>query len=466
MWGSGAKIALVAWVATLLVAPSIGYALGVQGKNIENRALARGPGWSLHTLTHSSAWHHAADAFSDHMPFRDTAIRWRAETEFNVFRDSPRPAAVIVGRDRWLFLREEFGTCEEYPDGTALQVAQAFDLAHAAAAASGRELYTLIVPAKSSVEAEHYRGSQYTFETCPRARERSLEQLLRGKPGVIDLWSAFRDAKRAGNDLWIPNDSHTDAEGSIVIARAVVKAIRPAAWQEGLEQSGAPVSYVGDLDVLAGIEDSTQRHDLIVHGAPRDPIRRPLLQFGDSQLAVADQAIAPYVPTRQTEPIDAMLFGSVKTETIRAARLIVVETVQRTAYQRVLGFFYPLRLIDAFLPDIHDRLPAAYGDHPEGTALTLAAGVSTVPLRSRADQPGSWRLVLFTVMQAPAPPDVALLDVAGQPRTSPDSARGQLPAGSLIALAIPPAIPLADVRLSVSAPAGATLSPLQIAPLP
>ena len=116
MPGRVARIALVVWVAALLVLPVAGYALGFRGKNIDNRTLAKGPGWSLHTLTHSSAWHHAADAFSDHMPLRDRAIRWRAETEFDVFHDSPRPDDVIVGRDGWLFLHEEFDTCTLYPD--------------------------------------------------------------------------------------------------------------------------------------------------------------------------------------------------------------------------------------------------------------------------------------------------------------------------------------------------------------
>jgi hypothetical protein len=40
-----------------------------------------------------------------------------------------------------------------------------------------------------------------------------------------------------------------------------------------------------------------------------------------------------------------------------------------------------------------------------------------------------------------------------------------LPAGSVVALAIPPGVPLSQVRLSVDAPAGAKLSALEIAPL-
>jgi hypothetical protein len=466
MAGRLAKIALLGWVGTLLLVPVAGYALGFRGSNIENRTLAKGPGWSLHTLTHSSAWHRAADAFSDHMPLRDRAIRWRAEAEFNVFQDSPRPDSVIVGRDHWLFLQDEFQTCKLYPAVTPLQVAQAFQLARAAATSSGRELYTMLVPAKTTIEAEHYRSSQYSFEACPRAREQELERLFRGQPGVIDLWNPMRAAKREGGDLWIPNDSHTDTSGSIVIARALVEAIRPSAWQEGLEQSGPTYPYVGDLDVLAGITNTAKRHRLVVHGTPRAPIRIPLLALGDSQLDDSSPELDPYLPARHDFGLDQLLFGGIPRETIQAAHVILVESVQRGTYQRVTSFFYPLPLIDAFLPDIH-RLPAAYA-LPGSTArstLTLAPGVRNVPVRAKDDDVGAWRLLVFSVLTADQPLNVALLDAAGHPRSSPDSARGALPVKSVIALAVPPGVALGDVRLSIDAPTGATLSPLQVAPL-
>jgi SGNH hydrolase-like domain, acetyltransferase AlgX len=463
MRGRVAKLALIAWVGALLLLPLAGYALGFRPENIENRTLAKGPGWSLHTLAHSSAWHHAADAFSDHMPLRDRAIHWRAETEFDLFHDSPRPDLVLVGRDNWLFLREEFTTCELYPTITPLQIAQAFQLAHAAARSSGRELYTMLVPAKATIEADHYRDAQYSFESCPRAREQELERLLRGQPGVIDLWSAFRAAKRGG-DLWIPNDSHTDTRGSIALAHALVDALRPSAWEPGLEQSGPATSSIGDLDVLAGITNTAQRHPLVLHGTPKNPIREHLLAFGDSQFEDSDPEVAPYVPDRQVLGLDGLLFGAVPRPVIRAAHLIVVESVQRTTYQRVVAFSYPLPLVDAFVADIQ-RQPARYADNAMSSPLTLPAGVVNIPIAAASDDARAWRLLVFKVLAAGAPLNFALLDAGLIPRASPDSARGAMPAGSVIALAVPPGVAMRDVRLSIDAPAGATLSPLQIAPL-
>jgi acetyltransferase AlgX (SGNH hydrolase-like protein) len=464
MIGRVARIALIVWVGCLLLLPVVGYALGFRGKNIDNRTLAKGPGWSLHTLTHSSAWHHAADAFSDHMPLRDRAIRWRSETEFKVFRDSPRPEVVIVGRDHWLFLHEEYDSCALYPTVPTAQVAQAFELARAVAGASGRELYTMLIPAKATIESDHYRTSQYTFEACPRAREQELERLLRGKPGMIDLWTPMRAAKRAGRDVFKPNDSHADTLGSILIAKALVQAVRPSAWEEGLEASGPAYPFVGDLDVLAGLTDTADAHELILHGTPKHPIRTPMLSLGDSQFDQSTPEIAPYFPTRQAASLDGMLSGGVDPALIRSARILVVESVVRDAFARVSAYFYPLQLIDALLPDI-PRLPATYGDARKPAPLTLPAGVINTPIHAKQDDVGRWRLVVFTVIDAGTGLSVALVDADGAQRFSPGSARGALSNGSLVGMAIPPGIAASDVQLSVNAPAGAKLSPLEIAPL-
>jgi hypothetical protein len=465
MPGRIGRLALVAWVAVLLVIPAAGFALGFRGENIDNRTLAKGPGWTLHTLTHSSAWHHAADAFSDHMPLRDRAIRWRAETEFNVFHDSPRPNDVIVGRDQWLFLHEEFTTCTLFPTVPTGLVAQAFALAHAVARGSGRELYTLLIPAKSTIESDHYRSSQYTFEACPRAREQELEALMRQQPGSIDLWGPMRAAKRAGGDLWLANDSHLDARGSILLTKALVQAIRPSSWQEGLEEAGPPSPSVGDLDVLAGITDTRPRHSLVLHGAPKQPITTPTLTIGDSQFVDSGPEITPYFSSRQDVSLDAMLSGGVTPDLIRAARLVIVESVQRQTFSRVSTYLYPEQLIDALLPDIHG-LPASYGEDPPGSGVTLGAGITNTRVRTERDDAGTWRLLIFKVLAATAPINVSLLDAQERPRATPDSARGALAVGALVGMAVAPGVPLSEVQLSIETSGATRLSPLRVAALP
>jgi hypothetical protein len=465
MRGRVLKLALIGWAGALLVAPGAAYVLGVRGHAIENRALTSGPALGIGTIFHSSQWHRAASAFSDHLPLRDRMIRWRAEVELEVFSDSPNPSVVIVGRNHWLFLHEEFDVCSAWPTVEPRWVAQAFELAYAAATASGRQLRILIVPAKSTIEADHYRSSQYSFERCARAREQRLEELLRGRPGVVDLWSAMRAAKRAGQDLWLKNDSHTDAAGSIVIARSLVRSVRPSAWQEGVERSGPRYAYAGDLGVLAGIPIKEPRHRLLVHGTPRNPIRVPTLALGDSQLDDSDPAILPYFPARQQRSIDLLGARGVPPAEIRAARILVLESVLRTAYERV-AFGLPSPLIDALLPDIRS-VPGAYSapHQTTGSTLTLAAGPTTLGVRSARDDAHSWRLLVIDVRAAPQLITLALVDSSGRALVTPASSRTALPAPNRVALAIPPGMPLGGVRIAISAPGGATLSAPRLAPL-
>jgi hypothetical protein len=466
MRGRVLKIALISWVATLLVAPAAAYVLGVRSHANENRALATVPPLSIGTIVHSGAWHRAAAAFSDHLPLRDRMIRWRAEVEFNVFSDSPNPSVVIVGRNHWLFLHEEFDVCSAWPTVQPLWVAQAFELAYAAAKASGRELRILIIPAKSTIEADHYRSSHYSFEGCARAREQRLEALLRGQPGVVDLWSALRAAKRRGGDLWLENDSHTDTAGSIVIARSLVRSLRETAWQEGVETSGAEYGYSGDLGVLAGIPTRTPRHKLVLHGRPSNPIRAPLLALSDSQLEASDPEILPYFPARRELSIDLLGARGVPAATIRAARILVLESVVRTAYERV-AFGLPAPLIDALLPDIRSA-PAAFGAPQQTTSstLTLTGAPTTLGVRAAHDDAHSWRLLVIDVRAAPQLITLALVDPSGHALTTPSSARVALPAPNTVALAIPPGVSLAGVRVAISAPGGATLSAPRLARLP
>ena len=460
------KIALIGWVGALLVAPGAAYVLGVRGRAIENRALTTMPPLSLGAILHSSQWHRAASAFSDHLPLRDRMIQLRADVEFKVFSDSPNPSVVIVGRNHWLFLHEEFDVCSAWPTVHPLWVAQAFELAHAAATASGRELRILIIPAKSTIEARHYRSSQYSFEGCARAREQRLEALLRGQPGVVDLWSAMRSAKHGGGDLWLKNDSHTDTAGSIVIARSLVRSLRPSAWQDGVETSGPPYSYVGDLSVLAGIRVSESRHRLVLHGTPRNPIRAPMLALADSQLEVSDPEILPYFPARQELGIDQLVARGVPPAAIRAARILVLESVVRTTYERV-AYGLPAPLIDALLPDIRS-MPAAYdaAHQTTGSTLTLPAGPTTLGVRAAHDDAHSWRLLVINVRAAPQLITLALVDSSGHALTTPDSSRTALAAPNRVALAIPPGLPLAGVRIAISAPGGAMLSAPRLARLP
>jgi hypothetical protein len=113
-------------------------------------------------------------------------------------------------------------------------------------------------------------------------------------------------------------------------------------------------------------------------------------------------------------------------------------------------------------------MPAAYGaaHQTTGSALTLAAGPTTLGVHVAHDDAHSWRLLVVRVRAAPQLITLALVDSSGQALATPDSSRTALAAPNRVALAIPPGVPLAGVRIAISAPGGATLSAPRLARLP
>jgi hypothetical protein len=465
MRGAGGNRAVLIWMGFLLALPILAYALGVRGKDIENTTLVSGPRLTATAFLHGSTWNQAADAFSDHIPWRDRLIHLRAEVAFRIFHDSPNPGVIIVGRDNWLFLNAEFAPCQEYPNVGARDVAEAFDLADAVTETSGREFRGLVIPAKSTIEADHYRQSHYRVESCARKRERQLEKLTRGARGMIDLWPVFRAAKRSGHNVFVQTDSHANTYGSILIARTLLRSLRPGVWQDGLERLGSVNPYVGDLTAYGGINLVVPRHSLVVRHPARNPIRQRVLEITDSQLRQADPETRPYLPNRQLVDIDLlqqpkMIFPA----QIRAARVLVVESVVRMAYGRVAGGF-PDGLVDALLPDV-PLATTAYRE-PQGLASATFVAPSrnaSVTIATGRDDVHLWRLLVVKVLKAPAHGAVDLaLDVRGTPLTSPDSSRQGVLGGATVGLAVPPGVRLADVRLSVAGPPGTTLSTPRVA---
>jgi hypothetical protein len=150
---------------------------------------------------------------------------------------------------------------------------------------------------------------------------------------------------------------------------------------------------------------------------------------------------------------------------IRAAKLIIVESVQRQTFSRVSVYGYPLALIDALLPDIRGKR-ASYGNAAPGTALKLAVGITNTRVLTAHDDARAWRLLKFKILAATAPINVALLDAAGHPRATPDSARGALPVGAVVGMAVPPGVPLDQIILSIGTSGATKLSPIEVAPLP
>jgi hypothetical protein len=447
----------------VLCAPVVAFALGLgRGADIENRALTPVPPLTIGTFLHRGRWEQAASAFSDRLPLRNQAIRLNAGAAFDVFGDTPAPYAIIRGRNNWLFLVDDFTACLNYVQTSPMRVAQAFELAYAAVTASGRVFRVMLIPNKSTVELEHYRSAPYSFEACARSRERQLRQLLRGQPGIVDLWGPFEAMKHAGKDVWLKNDSHVDTPGDIVIARALVKSLDASAWQNGLEQAGLRKSYVGDLSIISGITLATRHPELRVHGSPKHPIQAIAIGLVDSQIAQAYPTLQPYMPHLSLIGFDAVLDQSLVPESaLRTAHVFIAESVQRTAFRRVaLGF--PDALVDTVLPDLHTRAASYTSPGP----LKAPGGQTGTGLRLPTDACGCWRLVVVRVLRADGGTINLYLVQPGHILDAPDTLRQGVAVGTTATLAIPPGVSSAGLGIYATGPNGFVLSPPRVVYLP
>ena len=462
------KVIIVAWVFGLLAAPLVAFALGVRPANIENRTLADAPPFSLSTLGHLEAWKEAANAFSDRLPWRDLLVQAHSAVKLEWLGDSPNPDSVILGRGGWLFLREEFDTCM-WADTTPQAVVQAFDLVHAVVETSGRRFRYVIVPAKSTIERDHYRRRSYSFETCSRDHEAALRSLLRGQAGAIDLYPAMLAGKRRGLDWWKRTDTHLDGGGELLITRRIVQSLDPTRWEPQLERL-AYTTYAGDLTQMSGLPWQAPAREVVAAHRPRRPFAQPLLALGDSQLYRLGSGLLPYFPHHTLFFFHGLDSGTIDPASVRRARVIVVETVVRYAWTRVRDF--PPQLVDALVPDLTFR-PGRWIPAP-GTVLDRRYGirlkvpdVSMTVVAAGGDDDRHWRLIRLGLLQPHATDEAAAYVTDQNHAVLPNilSSRALFGRRNVVVLAVPPRYPLRRLLVRVVAPVGSYLEPPAVATL-
>ncbi len=454
--GRALKIALLAWFGLLLGAPLVLYLAGERPGDMENRTLAPQPDITPRSLANIETYRRAAIAFSDRLPFRDRVIRQRGRLAYELLGDSP-VSQVLVGRDRWLFLRDDLVPCSDPVEPE--DAASGLDLLRAGLAATGRDLRVLVVPSKTWIEREHY-GRVLSADACARERGARLEAGLHGVPGALDLWGPFRAAKAAGDDVFISHDSHTGPVGTAITAGALVQSLDPAAWASGHVGAGPPAPRPGDLANLMGLGFQREAPTLAVE-PPTQTIATPTFVIGDSQFQDYDAAAAqPFFQSLTSCTFDSMYDGTCDPAPLVAARTIVVETVERFALTRggtIAGLV--LAALAAELPGA----PAAWAS-PDGAALDAAgqllvpgpANVALAP--SAGDDPGHWRLLRFAVPAA-ADGSVATLSRADFTPLQGPLLAAPLVGGGTVTLAVPPGVAVADTRLQVAATGAVTLAP-------
>jgi hypothetical protein len=221
----------------------------------------------------------------------------------------------IVGRNGWMFYKPGFRYMTARPVqpstlGPAQDPVPAIVAFHHELAKRNIALLVMIAPNKESIYPEMLtlRVHDYDVIVCPPTR-RLLEDLRKAGVAVVDLFEAYRAAKRdlshaSKAPLYLVQDSHWSPEGVAVAAKTAAQAILNGGWARPGDVPYAskafPVRRVGDVIRMlqvpqierAIIPELIPCHQIIrqdTHQVYQDDPDAEILVLGDSFLRIYEQ---------------------------------------------------------------------------------------------------------------------------------------------------------------------------------
>lgn len=375
------SLVLTVWFVLVISLPALLWVVGVRASALDNRTATPMPRLSVRSLSHDETYRQISASLEDHLPGRDQAIAWRRRVDLDVAHDSPN-RSVVLGSDNWLFLTDTWDLVCDQP-ASAAELAARVGYVAEELEARGPEVRVYLVPDKTFTEGD--RLGDHPGRSCADERRREYRSAPRD-PRVVDPFPDFESTRAAGTHLFWSGDSHAGFEGELVIERQIIEGLQPGLWDRIPRPPGADVDVTMDLWALLG-EDRTERgtpHPAVrsdvttgsrvwSDGTPRPDAYIPLADFGlpqlpdlvmefrstgdgpviegdtliigDSQMQRIAAQLAPYFRhlTVRTYPGLSFEMPDVAMEAA-AADQVVIETVERGAYNRFFSPTLPARL--------------------------------------------------------------------------------------------------------------------------
>ncbi|MEZ5195806.1 MAG: hypothetical protein R2764_05250 [Bacteroidales bacterium] len=166
--------------------------------------------------------------YNDHFSLRNQLVRFKSNLAIHVFRQSPMPDKVIIGKNDWLYLvKDELDT---YRGKLQLQEEELKKLANEVVRRRdyldnrGIKMYFVIAPTKYTIYPEFLPA--YVKRIRPLNRTDQVKQaLLEAGIGVLDLRDSLKLAKEK-HMLFYKTDNHWNNLGSFVAYRSILSEIR------------------------------------------------------------------------------------------------------------------------------------------------------------------------------------------------------------------------------------------------
>ena len=414
---AGARPAALVFLVTIAV-PFLAYLAGVRAPATENRTPTPPPALSGVASLDDAALAQLTDHLAEVLPGRQVAIRADAWADLNLFGTSPNDA-VLLGQDGWLFL----DVAVTAPCRTEAQVsALRGELARAEAVveATGRRLITTIAPDKATVYPELLGTSLPQDTLCGQEFGRDLAATVEADPppGYVPFWQrifALRD--RAEEPIYFPADTHWTTDASLEMVRAIVETLDEDAWEDVTLTRREPTTFTGDLTLLLGLHRTQSERPLVVDrpgvtwqlaradslpevpsavpdidvsvftGSGDDLIPGRVVMLHDSFAYMTRPQLAPFfqhLMMVRKHPVTVPWVA----ELLRPAETLVVEVVEREAWNRIVEDHLAASLAAALRDDLpHVPVELRPGDDGWATVDLSAGDVLVVPGAGREGDP-------------------------------------------------------------------------------
>lgn len=244
------------WTATVicllffffLMLPQIGLLFGFKGPgtDLESRKLNTFPKTSIKSIL-STQFSAEFNAYIwDHLPLRAQLLSLDHWIDYHLFKDSPIPEKVLVGKNGWLFL---YPTVMEWPTSNVRKIDEfiaQIQRADRLQTKIGKQIFIVPSPCKASIYPEFLNdGERKSFSRYAAVYRERLEKTAETSTSLLLLWKPFLEEKsrllqqKKPADataarlhyLYRPRDRHFSWETAILQAKCIVEKISPGMWQ-------------------------------------------------------------------------------------------------------------------------------------------------------------------------------------------------------------------------------------------
>lgn len=212
--------------------------------NNENRKLADKPAMDPKHL--DSYPRKYESYYNDHFPIRSLLVKYYAYNNLKIFKKSPIPESVIIGKNGWMYLAgreyESYKGINNLTISEKIAIKKELEYRKEYLAKRGCKFYFIVAPAKTSIYPEHLENNDPTFKLNSWGEQliKYLNANCKVKP--IDVYSTLRKEKEK-ELLYFKLDNHWNNLGGFYASNEVLKKMQK-------EDSTISINDINDYKIV------------------------------------------------------------------------------------------------------------------------------------------------------------------------------------------------------------------------